>query len=64
MTKEEEDGNKKIWLSLPLENQSVQKFQSFIGPKPIQRPMISELIENVGIEEIEENLNRLFWYQK
>ena len=37
MTKEEEDGNKKkIWLSLPLENQSVQKFQSFIGPKPIQ----------------------------
>ena len=53
MTKEEEDGNKKIWLSLPLENQSVQKFQSFIGPKPIQRPIV--LIENVGIEEIEEN---------
>ena len=47
---------KKIWLSLPLENQSVQKFQSFfIGPKPIQRPIVSELIENVGIEEIEEN---------
>ena len=56
MTKEEEDGNKKILLSLPLENQSVQKFQSFIGPKPIQRPIVvSELIENVGIEEIEEN---------
>ena len=55
MTKEEEDGNKKIWLSLPLENQSVQKFQSFIGPKPIQRPIVSELIENVEIEEIEEN---------
>ena len=64
MTKEEEDGNKKIWLSLPLENQSVQKFQSLIGPKPIQRLIVSELIENVGIEEIEENLNTLFGYEK